>query len=1013
MVSIYNLGGSIKRAKKRSVLSGLLYLYFLLASPIFSEAQTVSFENYVVTQFGLEEGLPQSSVNDIIQTGDGYIWLATFGGIVRFDGNSFTVFNKSNISQLYSERILELYEDQQGYIWLFPEGDEGIIQRFKGGVAETFRFPGTGETRVEINEDKRGVLWVSAREKVYRLQGDSFIESEEIANSDLADKALEDTAGVWFAYDFKLLKTLGDSVIKIQESSGVYDEQYIEVQEFPENSGDLFIGRVKAGLVHIANGKRKVFDEKNGLTDDQFIRFEKFDDERLILNLPGSISVWNGKDFEVLNPIPGQPDIRYRSILQDNEGNYWFGTDGDGLFRLSPTPITMIDGDQGFENEKLLSITQLKDGTALFSTNCGGIYEWDGTSVRRSTLHDYMDSDCNWSVFQDSKGRIWIGSLGVVYGNSLDGPLQTFENELALGRIPVFGITEHSNGTIWILTEVGLYEYDGSEFNHYTTEEGLYANDVRALFEDSDGTFWVGTRAGLNRIKAGKIEKVELIDKQAETNQPPVRAIYEDGDGLIWVGTYGNGLFRLDGTEVLNITEEDGLYDNIVSHIVEDEEGNFWMGSNRGISSVKRSDVNDFLNAEINHLQSYSYGANDGMNSAETNGGFQPSTFVDSLGRIYFPTVAGVAVVNPRLVKKNNVPPRVYIEKLRTEEYVTTVTDTISLNYDNAFLEINYTGINFTNPENVQFKYKMEGLNDNWIEVGNRREALYSKIPPGDYTFRVIAGNSDGVWNMMGSSLAITVISPFWQTGWFYTLTVLLIVGISGFIYYLRVEQLKRQNERQKRFTEQLIESEENERKRIASELHDSLGQQILVIKNRAELARKLVENPDDLDEQLDEIMQSANTSIEEVRSISHDLRPVHLERFGLTDALKNLCEQIQVTSALEWVYHVDGIDGVIPKKKEIHFYRVIQEGVNNILKHSEATQASIIIKKRPSGVIAVLWDNGVGFKVEEKKTVAGLGLSGIDERIETLGGTVDIQSAKEEGTTIKIVIPIKDWAMS
>lgn len=240
-----------------------------------------------------------------------------------------------------------------------------------------------------------------------------------------------------------------------------------------------------------------------------------------------------------------------------------------------------------------------------------------------------------------------------------------------------------------------------------------------------------------------------------------------------------------------------------------------------------------------------------------------------------------------------------------------------------------------------------------------------------------------------------------------------MITGVAGFIYYVRIEQLKRQNERQKRFTEQLIESEEHERKRIASELHDSLGQQILVIKNRAELARKLVENPDELGEQLDEIMQSATTSIEEVRSISHDLRPVHLERFGLTDAVKNLCEQIQETSALEWAYHVDDIDGIIPGKKEIHFYRVVQEGVNNILKHSGATQASVIIKKRPSGITSVLWDNGIGFKVGEKKNTAGLGLSGMGERIETLGGTVDIQSAKEEGTTIKIVIPINEWAMS
>lgn len=978
-----------------------------------SLSQDIEHQNFVVTQFGLDEGLPQSSVNHIIQSKNGYLWLATFGGLVRFDGYSFTVFNKSNTSRLYSERILELYEDRQGWIWLFPEGDEGTIQRFKGSETETYTFPGTGETRIEINEDSRGVLWVSAHEKIFRFNGNSFVETEEVNDSDVARKALKDTNGVWFAYDFKLLKTLGDSVIKIQERLGDPDGEYIEVQEFPENSGNLFIGTVNAGVIHQYEGKREVYNSNNELYDDQFVRFEKFDKERLILNLPGNISIWNGQNFDVLNPIPDQPEIRYRSILKDNEGNYWFGTDGDGLYRLRPTPIKMIDSDQGLKNEKVLSITGLRNGKALFSTNCAGVFEWDGISTQRSTIHNYLESECNWSVFQDSKDRIWIGSLGVVYGNSLDAPVSTFENELALGGIQVFGIAEHSNGRIWILSENGLYEYDGSLFNHYTTREGLYSNDTRALVEDREGTFWVGTRAGLNRIKGGNVEKVELINKDTEVNQPPVRAIYEDVDGFIWVGTYGNGLFRVDGNEVLNITQEDGLYDNIISHIVEDEKGNFWMGSNRGISNVKRSDLNNFLDGNIDHIQSYSYGAADGMNSAETNGGFQPSTFTDSLGRIYFPTVAGVAVVDPGLVKKSNVSPHVYIEKLNTDEGPVTLSSGISLPYDTPYLEILFTAINFSEPDKVEFRYKMEGLNDDWIEVGNRREALYSKIPPGNYTFRVIAGNSDGVWNMKGASLAITVIPPFWQTGWFYTLVVLLIIGCSGFIYYLRIEQLKRKNARQKRFTEQLIESEENERKRIASELHDSLGQQILVIKNRAELARQVVEKPEELDEQLDEIMQSAVISIADIRTISHGLRPIHLEKFGLTEAVENLCSQVQDSSSIEWSYHVDDIDEVIPKEKEINFYRVIQEGINNIFKHAQATEASVIIRRVDPGLKAMIWDNGVGFDALDKLNKGGLGLSGMNERVETIGGAISLNSDGIEGTTISIIIPVKEWAVS
>jgi signal transduction histidine kinase len=307
----------------------------------------------------------------------------------------------------------------------------------------------------------------------------------------------------------------------------------------------------------------------------------------------------------------------------------------------------------------------------------------------------------------------------------------------------------------------------------------------------------------------------------------------------------------------------------------------------------------------------------------------------------------------------------------------------------------------------------MRGLDDSWIDVETNRSAIYSKIPPGTYNFQVIASNGDGVWNYEGDQFEIIIIPPFWQTNWFYALVALLIIGAGGLVYYVRVEQLKRQNKRQKHFTEQLIESEENERKRIATELHDSLGQQILVIKNRAELARKVAEKPEELNEQLNEIMQSAVISIADIRTISHGLRPVHLEKFGLTEALNNLCNQIQEASSIEWSYHVDDIDGVIPKEKEINFYRVIQEAINNIFKHSKASEASVIIRKINPGLKAMIWDDGVGFGPDNKLNAGGLGLSGMNERIETLGGTIDLNSGKEKGTTITIVIPVEEWTIS
>jgi signal transduction histidine kinase len=224
-------------------------------------------------------------------------------------------------------------------------------------------------------------------------------------------------------------------------------------------------------------------------------------------------------------------------------------------------------------------------------------------------------------------------------------------------------------------------------------------------------------------------------------------------------------------------------------------------------------------------------------------------------------------------------------------------------------------------------------------------------------------------------------------------------------VYYYRVSQLKKENDKQKRFSEQLINSQEAERRRIASELHDGLGQQILVIKNRLELAKQQIGNTKKLEEELDEIMKSTKISISDVRTISHGLRPVHLEKFGLTDAIINLCREIKDSDSIEWSYHIDKIDGLIDKNKEIHFYRVVQEGVNNIMKHSSAREASVLIKRTDYNIFTTIWDDGKGFDLKNLTGTEGLGFIGMKERVETLGGTIDIKSAPVNGTTIKINI--------
>ena len=986
----------------------LVFLLFGVSEVCLSQQFTA--DDYVVTQYSLDEGLPQSSVNDIIQTKDGYIWLATYGGLVRFDGLTFTTFNRGNTPGMEWDRIMWLFEDPEGGIWMNTEQTDPNFYRFKDGKVEKYSF-NENVLAFEQMYNSKGELWLSAFNKLYKFNGESFDEFPIIkppSSSDLKTH-IEDTKVLVRNRIISIRNKKAYEIFNIEDK---IEGGIVETHESELYPKTLFIGTRIGRFYKFENNRISELDVEAGLKGHSFINFgnSNHSSRRIYAVIFERIGVLEGSIVKYHNPGISKKKLAFKSILEDKEGNIWMGTNANGLFKLQPTSIEMIDQDQGLTTESMLSLTQLNNGTALLSSNCGGLFEWIEGRANPSKIQDFFLSGCNWSVFQDSKNRIWIGGGGIYVTRSINEVGKFYGLEQGFTNSGVYAIMEDRKKNIWIGTGEGLYVFNGDSFSKkYTETEGLYHRDSRALFEDNSGKVWVGSNRGLNTIDNDTVKKVVLANDDKNTSsvaQPYVRAIYQDVEDNIWIGTYGDGLFRIKAGRIEQITVSDGLFDNVISHVVEDKYGYFWMGSNRGISRVNRSDLSDYLDGRSDSFSIASFGVNDGMNSAETNGGFQPSTFTDDKGKIYFPTVSGVAIVDPDKVSNNSFPPPVYIEKLRTEESEIPVTDFITLSYDNAFLEINYTGINFTDPEKVQFRYKMTGLNDDWIEVGNLRSAIYSKIPPGDYTFQVIAANSDGVWNTEGASFNINVIPPFWQKGWFIAILSGFILG-AGFLFYrIRTNLLREENERQKRFTEQLIESEEQERNRIAAELHDGLGQQMMVIKNRAELAKNFIGDKETLEEQLDEIMESAVASISDVRSMSYGLRPVHLERFGLTEAIKNLLDEVKETTKIQWDFEIVNVDGVIVKNKEINFYRVLQEAINNILKHSEADKASVKIYSSDKEIKISINDNGIGFDADKKENLVGLGLSGMQERVETLSGKMDIFSSIGEGTQILVSIP-------
>lgn len=972
-------------------------------------AQSPLTKDFVLTNWGTNEGLPQNSINKIVQTKDGYIWLATFGGLVRFNGTSFTVFDRSNTPEFLTDRILELYEDKSGALWMIPENTRTVLQRYYQGKFETFHLESGELTRLEFKEDEAGVLWLKAFDKFYRFKDNKFIEVPVGKNNGFFNVADTTIHPLWFTQHHSIVAIVGDSIVMVYDDIFQSNEEFYRIIEYPKGSRTFFIGTVGGGIVRLKNNSINSYTEGNGLRTNNFLSFTSDKNNNLIAMMAGFICIWNGEEFVTFSPIRESGEVQYKSFIEDNEGNYWVGTSGLGLFRLHPTVISMLDKDQGLYNEKMLSMTKLKDGTLLFGTNGDGIFEWRNGKATYSAVNKFLRNWCIWSVFQDSKGEIWIGSRGLYHSKNLTDRGREIVLDSQYLDMEIFVIFEDSKGVLWFGTGDGLFTYSDGKIVNKTISGDFYYKDVRALYEDKNGILWVGTKEGLNIIQNDVVSKITLLETKpdkGQIQQPSVRSIYQDTDGSTWIGTYGDGIFRIKNGKVSNITSKHGLFDNIVSHLVKDDNGNLWMGSNRGISRVAISDLNQFCDKKISHVRSYSYNSVNGMNSSETNGGFQPSYIFDDDGQLYLPTIGGVVKIKTSDVKPNKTPPPIQIEKIYVNHELVPLKESYIFPSDSSEFEIHFSSLSFTDPNKNQYKIKLTDGDGEWVDLGNRSVAYFYSIQPGNYEFKVIGSNNDGLWNTEGKSISITILPPFYMTAWFRSCLVLAVILFGLYIYFFQVRILRRQNHQQQIFAEQLIKSQEMERRRIASELHDGLGQQILVIKNRAELAMKNIDNPARMTEQLQEITNSAISSINDVRTITHDLRPVHLEQFGLTDTLQNMIQQVSESSQLKWVYHIDMIDGIIPKEMEINFFRIVQECINNILKHSGAAQASVMVRISDEYIQTSIWDNGSGFDIASAKNKTGLGLTGIFERTKSLGGKCQIKSEPSNGTNIIIKIP-------
>ncbi len=524
-----------------------------------------------------------------------------------------------------------------------------------------------------------------------------------------------------------------------------------------------------------------------------------------------------------------------------------------------------------------------------------------------------------------------------------------------------------------------------------------------AIREDHKGRLWLGMRFG------GVLRYDPATDRwtnyRHQTGDPhslsdnQIADLLVDRQGRIWVAT-ANGLSRFEPqTEnFTNYTTREGLPDNAINSLLEDALGRLWIGTDKGLTR---------FDSQSGIMRAYDVG--DGLPS---NRFFDRAALRTRNGEVYFGTMKGLLRFNPDTLQERAAPITVVLTEIRKFEqpfqFGPDVSRLASLTFSwqDDLLSFDFAALGLAQPQKAQYAWKLEGYDQDWIFGGAKRTATYTNLPGGQYTLRVKATDETGRWNENQLAVQVNVSTPPWHRWWAYLLYVLALTGIVGGSVRYRIKRLQAINEARTQFAQQLIISQEAERKRIAAELHDGLGQSLLVIKNRTVIGKKLAQDSDKVKAQLEEISQATGQALEEVRGIAYNLRPYHLERLGLRESIEAMLEKIRAATGLEINARVALFDEVFSKDDEVLFYRVIQECLNNILKHADATAVEINIVQTETEITARIQDNGRGFVVAPEKQAGGFGLIGLAERVRMLGGTHSISSEAGKGTTVTVKIP-------
>jgi signal transduction histidine kinase/ligand-binding sensor domain-containing protein len=956
------------------------------AQPRISHSEGAS---YGVDFWREPEGFGQSRVRAIVQTRDGYIWLGTDGGLVRFNGESFTVFNVQTGS-LKDNEVWALQEDANGGLWIGTYS--GGLTLLQNGRFQTFTTANglPDDVILSLATDHQGNIWIVTPRGLGRGSHGVFssipaaVRQPELRPTSVCSSR----DGVLVATRQGVYRVAGDRLSPAPIALDLDRGQ----------PGNLLCGSDGALWIAYSNG---VMEQRKDGASTRYADSGSGQTSRLYEDPQGGIWAIQGKRitklrngrFETIPVEAGARDLgSVYALCMDREGGVWLGLQSNGLARLRTRQLSTISVEDGLPDDRT---------RAVFEDSRGDL--WIGTAdglarYREGRFTAWVEADGSRlgdirSIAEDAGGQIWISSgkqlMTLRNGRPVPAPNWVPSAEIE-------AIYKDPSGGMWIGTDgAGLFQYSAGRFRNYRTDDGLGSNQVRAIMADRTGALWISTfGSGLTKYANGKFS---IVGTSSGLAGDRVVAIHEDEEGALWFATR-RGLSRLKDGAFFTWTSQSGLFTDLVYAVVDDGKGNFWFSSALGLFKVTKEELRKVAAGTLKKVTSVAYGEKDGMKSKAGNLGNQPVAWKTRGGQLLFTSMKGLVVVEPEKILPNTsyVPP-VYIEKVIVNKKELSPDRYIELPAGGGDVEIHYAALTYSTHEKVRFRYKLEGFDPDWIDAAGRHFTYYANLGPGSYTFRVIAGKVDGAWNETGATFPFYLKPPFYRTWAFVAVVALSVASLAALLYWMRVRGLRA------RYSAVLAE-----RNRISRDIHDTLSQNLAGIALQLDAVHMhLPDVRSELRERLDEACNLTRYSLAEARRAISDLRSDELEGPELAAALPDIAQRL--AAALQTRIEVIGAPRKLNPTIERDLLRIFQEALTNSVKHAHASTVYVELKFSPHTIALTVRDDGRGFDPDSLSPAGSghYGLIGMRERAERIGGHLTLNTRPGEGTELLVEVPI------